>query len=104
MPDQAAEAFRPSPQQEAQWLTHPEGPTGRTQAVATLDGSLQGTAVAAALTRAVERHEILRTTFVHRPGISTPLQLVHDELAPAWETVDLASAAAEEQEARIGEL
>src|SRR4051812_6280285 len=104
MPDQAAEAFRPSPQQEAQWLTHPEGPIGRTQAVARLEGPLEGEAVAAALGRAVERHEILRTTFTHRPGIRTPLQLVHHELAPAWEAVELGGVAVDEQQARVDEL
>src|SRR4051794_24682923 len=83
------EAFRPSPQQEAQWLAHPDGPPGRTQAIVRVEGPVDTSAVAAGLARAVERHEILRTTFAPRPGIRTPLQFVHEDLPPEWKSVEL---------------
>ncbi len=97
-------AFRPSPQQERLWAVHPDGPAGRTQAVVALSGALDPEALRAGLGRIAERHEILRTTFARRPGIRIPLQVVHDELPPAFATSDLSSLEPAAREARVAEL
>ena len=89
MQEELTASFRPSPQQEQLWLTHPDGPTGRNQVVALLDGPLDRGRLRDALLAAVGRHEILRTTFQRRTGMSVPLQVVHRELAPHWDVVDL---------------
>ena len=85
MQQEGVGGFRISPQQEQLWLEQPDGPTGRVQAVVELEGALDEAALADALAQVVGRHEILRTTFVRRPGIRVPFQVVHDELAPLWE-------------------
>src|SRR4051812_38821347 len=93
MSEQQPAAFRSSPQQERLWAEHPDGPPGRTQAIVRIDGALSTEQVRDALERVVARHEILRTTFVRRPGISMPLQAVHEQLAPAWNPDGAGSAA-----------
>ena len=98
------ERFQISPQQEQLWLEAPDGPPGRVQATVSLAGPLDPQAVRAALDAATARHEILRTTFVHQAGIRVPLQVVRDELAPAWETIasdDVAGICGQELEATL---
>ncbi len=92
-----AETFEISFQQEALWLAEPDGPSGRVQALLAIEGPLDEAALAAAVARTVERHEILRTTFVPRPGIRVPLQAVADELTPAWSVVDASDPGEAEQ-------
>ncbi len=98
---QEAPSFRVSPQQEQLWVEEPEGPKGRIQAVVELEGSFEPADLQAALERLVQRHEILRTTFVHHAGIRVPLQVIHDSLAPQWDTLDLRGAGEAERPTRI---
>ena len=86
-----APTYRVSPQQEQLWAEEPEGPKGRIQAAIGLEGTLEPSALRAALEHLVLRHEILRTTFVRHPGIRVPLQAINDSLALRWETIDLRS-------------
>jgi amino acid adenylation domain-containing protein len=104
MTEQTADSFEVSPQQEQLWLAQPDGPSDRIQAVFHLHRALDPAAVEAALNRSVARHEILRTTFVRRPGIRVPLQAVAGELTPAWSTADLSSQTPDEQASRLEQL
>ncbi|MDQ6606642.1 MAG: amino acid adenylation domain-containing protein [Actinomycetota bacterium] len=104
MSDKIDENFQVSPQQERLWLAAPEGPDGRVQATVSLVGSIDAAGLRQALGLAVARHEILRTTFVRQPGILVPLQVVGDELEPAWETVDIAALPAPERAERVAEV
>jgi hypothetical protein len=97
MSEKIGESFQVSPQQERLWLGAPNGPAGRVQAVVSLAGPIDAAALREALAGAIARHEILRTTFVRQPGILVPLQVVSDELEPAWETVDATALPAAEQ-------
>jgi len=94
-------SFRLSPQQELAWTVEPDGPSGAAQAVVEVDGPLDVSKLRAALVRVVARHEILRTTFQHRPGMKTPLQVVREDIAPEWREddrrADLDAAAADER-------
>jgi amino acid adenylation domain-containing protein len=90
MPEEAANIFRLSPQQEEQWRREPAGPSGRTQAVVRLDGRLDSTALSTALRRVVERHESLRTTFAYQAGVRIPFQVANDALEPGWEELGTA--------------
>jgi amino acid adenylation domain-containing protein len=103
MQEELTASFRPSPQQEQLWLRHPDGPTGRNQVVALLAGPLDRGRLRDALLAAVGRHEILRTTFQRRTGMSVPLQVVHQELPPHWEVVDLPDSG-EAQAAELARL
>lgn len=96
-----APTFRVSPQQERAWLDEPNGPPGSTQAVVEIDGPLDSAKLRQALRHVVERHEILRTTFVRRPAIRVPLQLIQDTLEPGWETLDLGGVDPTEQTSRL---
>jgi amino acid adenylation domain-containing protein len=103
------DSFNVSPQQEQLWLAEPYGPSGRTQATVVLDGSVDGARLQQALRQTVARHESLRTTFAHRPGLRFPLQVIHDRLDPAWQILDLGGLTPGEQAAgledsRRGEL
>jgi amino acid adenylation domain-containing protein len=104
MSEQTADSFEVSPQQEQLWLAEPEGPSGRVQALISLIGPLDVAALRAALGSTVARHESLRTTFVRRPGIRVPLQVVGDELDAAWTTRDLTNLGEREQAAGLEEL
>jgi amino acid adenylation domain-containing protein len=96
-----APTFRVSPQQEQAWLAQPDGPIGRTQGVVAVEGPLDAALLADALRAVVARHEILRTTFVRRPAMRVPLQMIHENLEPGWETLDLGGLDAAEQTARL---
>jgi amino acid adenylation domain-containing protein len=104
MQEELTASFRPSPQQEQLWLAQPEGPTGRNQLVALLDGPLDRERLRNALLAAVGRHEILRTTFQRQMGMSVPLQVVHQELLPHWDVVDLVDRSEEAQAAEVKRL
>src|ERR1022692_986811 len=104
MTEHIADTFEVSPQQEQLLLSEPDGPSGRIQATLSLEGPLDVPALEAALRRTVERHEILRTTFLQQSGIRVPVQAVGDELAPTWSTFDLSPADPVEQAKRLQEL
>ena len=74
------------------WAAEPGGPAARTQAVLAVDGKVDRSAVEDALRLAVRRHESMRTTFVRRPDLTLPLQVVNELLDPRIETLDLADA------------
>ncbi len=79
-PDQAG--FRLSPQQEQLC-----GDEGRAQLLVhcVVDvGDADESAVRAALGALVDRHEILRTTLVRRPGMKLPSQVINARLDPVW--------------------
>lgn len=73
--------FRLSPQQEQLWRAEASGSSRRVRCVVDLPES-DPAAVIGALQRAVNRHEILRTTFVRRSGMKLPGQAIHDQLEP----------------------
>jgi amino acid adenylation domain-containing protein len=104
MQDEPATSFRLSPQQELEWSTQPDGPVGGAQLVLELTGHVDGARLREAVGRAIERHEILRTTFRRRPGMKTPLQVVQGTLAPEWNEEDLRGLEATEQQERLTQI
>jgi amino acid adenylation domain-containing protein len=101
MSDRTVDSFQASPQQEHVWTAAPEAPTARTQAVLTIDGALDASAILDALRLTVDRHESLRTTFVRQPGLTLPLQAVHASLEPRTEQLDLTTAGPRELAERL---
>jgi amino acid adenylation domain-containing protein len=104
MSDRTVDSFQASPQQEHLWTAEPEAPTARTQAVLTIDGALDPSAILDALRLTVDRHESLRTTFLRQAGLTLPLQAVHASLEPQMETVDLTTASPRERAERLESL
>ncbi|HWJ51104.1 MAG TPA: amino acid adenylation domain-containing protein [Solirubrobacteraceae bacterium] len=104
MSDSSADSFQVSPQQARLWTVEPNGPTARTQAVLAIGGAVDSSAVAEALRLAVQRHEILRTTFARQPGLTLPVQVVHAQLDPRFETAELAGTDAHEQAEQLARV
>ncbi|ANZ40528.1 hypothetical protein BBK82_35515 [Lentzea guizhouensis] len=76
--------------QERLWFMHefaPDEPVYNFQAIYHFTGDLDETALRAALTGIIDRHEVLRSTFVARDGV--PRQVVHPDNRPSVTLVDL---------------
>ncbi len=87
----AGQAFRASPRQARLWAwRHREA--HRAQAAVRLPGGVDAPALRRALAFAVERHEMLRTTFVVPTGRSEPMQVIHAAGSFAWREADAAAA------------
>ncbi|HYP40810.1 MAG TPA: condensation domain-containing protein, partial [Chloroflexia bacterium] len=116
MQERSIEGFRLSPQQRQLWAcrqrSHAEqgAPATRrapyrAECAIAIKGNLDPHVLYAALGRLVERHEVLRTTFQHLPGMSVPLQVVADQSTSSamWraEERDLTGLEAGEQAAML---
>src|SRR5690242_612553 len=77
------EGYRLSPQQLHLWLLQQNSNAYRSQCSVRLEGELNGDALRAALQRVVQRHDILRTSFMRTPGIKFPVQVISAETRPA---------------------
>ncbi len=76
MTQETLDGFRLSPQQRRAWALREAGLDLRARLVLRFAGGLDVAALEAALAAAVERHEILRTTFPCLPGMTVPVQVV----------------------------
>ncbi len=54
-----------------------------------IDGSLQEETLIQALAAVINQHEILRTTFHHRPGFPIPIQII---AAQSWPNITRTAA------------
>ena len=104
MQDEATMSFRLSPQQELEWSTQPDGPIGGAQVMLELTGPVDVARLREALGRAIERHEILRTTFRRPTGMKMPLQVVRDAVSPEWKDEDLRGVDDAKQQSRLAEI
>ncbi|HEX3185012.1 MAG TPA: condensation domain-containing protein, partial [Pyrinomonadaceae bacterium] len=78
------EGYRLSPQQLHLWLLQQQNSDAyRSQCIVRLEGELNVDALRAALQRVVQRHDILRTSFMRTPGIKFPVQVISAETRPA---------------------
>jgi amino acid adenylation domain-containing protein len=83
-------------------LYSPESGVYFEQISCTLEGSLDVAAYREAWRQVVERHPILRTSFVW-DGLPRPLQLVHRRVDLAWEERDWRGLSEEEQSSRLAQ-
>jgi amino acid adenylation domain-containing protein len=88
----STDSFQASPQHDRFWAAEPTGPHARIQAVLAFGDGVGVSAVEDAVRFVVGRHESLRTTFVHQPGLTLPLQAIHEQLEPHIETLELAAS------------
>jgi amino acid adenylation domain-containing protein len=81
-----SQGFRLSPRQQHLWWALSAVPDGRlvVQARIEIAGPLHLPRLARAVERAVERHEILRTTFPLLPALSVPVQSIAASAAVDW--------------------
>ena len=98
--------FRLSPQQRRSWslLREVQGKPFRIQALIRAEGIADLALLENAFLQAVERYEILRTSYRQLPGMEVPLQVI-GETGLAWESRNLsgseAQTLAEQTEARF---
>jgi len=104
MNDQRTHGFRLSPQQRRLWSLQQEPNPYTTQCGILLEGSLDTRMLRAAAEQVVDRHEILRTTFLSRPGMRFPLQAISQQAQLVWEEVALDPRGAGGREAAIDQL
>ena len=104
MSQDVIQGFRLSPQQKYLWSLQQKSCAYQAQSVISLEGPLHPSALAAALQRIVARQEILRTTFEFLPGMRTPVQVVSEETALDFRTVELGGVQAELQQEKLAEL
>src|SRR5262249_26204371 len=79
--------FRLSPQQLRLWALQEQDGSAlyRSYCSIEIEGEADSVRVRRALDAIVGRHEILRTTFRRLPGMSSPLQVVHERLPVVFE-------------------
>jgi amino acid adenylation domain-containing protein/FkbM family methyltransferase len=82
---QALEGFRLSRQQERLWrLGYGAGKIACTQSVVRISGTLPAGKLRQALAHLLARHEMLRTVFRCLEGMDLPIQVILEELEPAY--------------------
>jgi amino acid adenylation domain-containing protein/thioester reductase-like protein len=95
--DKVINGFRLSPQQKRVWNLQKDSIDYRVQAVVTIEGSLKADLLKLALEQIIDRHEILRTSFIKPPGIKTPIQTTNAQGLLFWQEIDLSDRAYPEQ-------
>jgi hypothetical protein len=104
MEQKVIEGFHLSPQQKQLWLSGLKSPADRFQCAVRLEGPLQKAHLAAAFDQLVERHEILRTSFQHLPGMDVPLQVPSaSRTTPLIREIDLGGLDHDTQRAKLEE-
>ena len=79
------EGYRLSPQQLHLWLLQQHSTAYRSQCTVRLEGELNLDRLREALHRVVQRHDILRTSFLRPPGIRFPVQVIGGGTRPSSE-------------------
>ena len=104
MEDAHIQAHRMSPQQEHLWSLQQKDLGCYGQIAVLIEGPLDYGRMEDAVSGLVRRHEILRTTFRHQPGLKVPLQVVHGNSSPVLQFVDLTRSNGSEPARDIDEL
>src|SRR5215470_1593651 len=94
--------FRLSPRQERLWRLQAEGNVSFVaQCSLAIAGDLDNTRLQRALRGIVARHEIFRTGFRKRQGMSLPFQVIAETGDVCWQAEDLSTLAEEEQKTAL---
>ena len=101
MQSATSHGFRLSPQQRQIWISQQASPGQPFRVVASflVNAKFDRDRIRRALTTVVDRHEILRTTFVRPAGVKIPFQVISEEPGFFWQNIDLRSVV--EQQERI---
>ncbi len=104
LPD-SSQGYRLSPRQRQLWpKLRNEGEALRAQTVIRIDGNLRSELLGRSLTRVAERHDSLRTSFLHTPGLPLPLQLVGGARLPTLRHLEAGAPAGVEEDRRLLDL
>src|SRR5215212_8445964 len=103
MQSSTSHGFRLSPQQRQIWISQQAFPGRALRVVAVffIEGKLDRDRIQRALMTVVDRHEILRTTFVRPAGVKIPFQVISEEPNFFWQNIDLRKVSESQQQDRI---
>src|SRR5579884_1159477 len=96
------EGFRLSPQQEALWMLSKE--RAYTQCVIVITGELSVPTLFEVIKQVAARHSALRMCFLRIPGMRIPIQVINEQISPAWYYHDLSHLTFKEQEQHIEDI
>jgi amino acid adenylation domain-containing protein len=104
--NKVVEGYRLSPQQRRLWMLQQGEPSTPycAQCNIRIDGLLDPAILKDAVQSAIDRHEILHTTFYRQPGAKTPVQVIAERGVVSWREVSLAGLDLQRQEDAIDEL
>ncbi|MEH2082701.1 MAG: amino acid adenylation domain-containing protein [Nostoc sp.] len=97
------EGFRLSPQQEHLWLLQQidQSWAYRSDCAILIEGNINIKKLELALQDIVDRHEILRTSFICLPGMNIPVQVITDSKIRLEKNHDISNLKPQEQEAKV---
>jgi amino acid adenylation domain-containing protein len=95
------QGIRLSAQQKRLWLLQDNEGAFCVHATVLLSGPVDPLVLQGTVARVVDRHEIFRTTFRLEPGLKLPFQVIGEQLAPRWRTVDWREHGPSNQEAEL---
>jgi amino acid adenylation domain-containing protein len=100
MQSSTSHGFRLSPQQRQIWISQQAFPGLAFRVVGSfvVEGTVDRERMRRALTTVVERHEILRTTFVRPAGVKIPFQVISEGPGFYWQNIDLRKVSESQQE------
>ncbi|HEY9401291.1 MAG TPA: amino acid adenylation domain-containing protein, partial [Pyrinomonadaceae bacterium] len=104
MSSEIIEGFILSPQQKSLWFDQRDSQQFRARCAVLVEGQLETEVLKDAVRLVVNRHEILRTTFQRRPGMTQPFQVIAAEGEKSWQERDLSELSLADQHARIEQL
>jgi amino acid adenylation domain-containing protein/non-ribosomal peptide synthase protein (TIGR01720 family) len=93
------QGYRLSPQQKHLWLLQQHTPRSAfwSRCAVTIKGPLDPSRLERAIYKVVESHEILRTTFPLLPGMTVPVQVIHQEYDRCVKRSDISALNPEER-------
>lgn len=105
MQNDVSQGFRLAPQQRRLWSVQTSDPGSYVvQGSLLIDGPLDQERLTAALQQTVDRHEILRTSLQHLPGMSLPVQVIAEQHTAQIAVHDLSTTPTEHQAAALSAL
>ena len=105
MSEEIVHGYRLSPQQRRLWhLQQTHGGVFWSRCAVRIAGRIDLESLESAIYRVVEEHEILRTTFTVLPGMTVPVQVIHQESPGCVNRHDLTRLSEEEQQRQVSAL
>ena len=98
------QGFQLSPQQKHLWKSQPKQKIYVSQAIITIEGQIDLINLQAALRKVIDRHEILRTNFSWRSGISIPFQVINEGNRFSWQTIDFSNLNRATRESEVAKI
>jgi amino acid adenylation domain-containing protein/thioester reductase-like protein len=104
MKPETLQGFQLSPQQKKLWQLQQNSNVYFSQAVIVIEGIINLKILEEAVKKVIDRHEILRTNFCQRSGMSIPFQLINESNKITWQSIAHSNLSRSEIEAELAKL